>query len=174
MKRTVTILMLVFTLFVMMGCFNSDTPVEVKPIVQSYWDGFQSIPSLFDDMKAKQFYYSNSWDDISYLSDYPKSLTSYFNDRGGNCLDSTTWTAEFIKYKSTTVYLADSFETELMLSNQFVPAKWHWHCYISIYGNLYEQSNVSFYQINSEQEQKEMWFNKGYRYFEKKGRWVRK
>ena len=170
---TLTIAMLIFISFMMIGCFDSDKPVEVKPIVQAYWDGFHSIRSLFDDMKAKGYSYGNDWDDISYLTNYPKPLNQMMTDKYSNCLDYANWTSEFIKYKSPTEYVADSYETILMLSNRYVPRLWHYTNLISIYGELYEQSNTSLYRVNSEEEQWQLWQNKGYTYKESKGSWKR-
>lgn len=170
MKKLGLIIILLSCICVL-GCFYQATQTQISAL-EAYWNSQTDIRDMAVDMKSKGFVYGNNLDDISYYTDIANLPSVTFDRKYGNCYDYTTYYTQFIKTRTLQgSYIADSFETELMLSNRYLPAKWHYISRLWILGIPYEQSNISIYQINSVAEQKDAWYNKGYRYFEVKERW---
>lgn len=172
MKILILTLLLLSCIFTVSCIFSSASQPQLSAL-EAYWQQQSDVRDMAVDMKDRLgFIYKNDIDDISYYTNYAKEPSVLFSDKYANCLDYTSYFTNYIKYRNSLgQYIADSYETMLMLSNRYLPKSWHYVSYISIHGFLYEQSNCNIYLINSIEEQKNLWYDKGYRYFEIKDRW---
>lgn len=161
----VTIVMLLsFTC--LMGCFSttflSNTGHEWTQVeLDSYWDGFNDVWALDQNLKDRGYKYGNEPNDINMWADTPPTSIVTMSRGWANCTGWTQYFNDFIKYKKAkNIRIVDSFKVYFLKND----LKWHRFILFQIGEVRQVITDLEILPFNSEQEILDYWYNKGYAY----------
>ena len=175
-KRIALVAIMISSFGFLTGCFFSTAALNntghtwTETELHQYWDGFNEISLLNDDLIKKGYKYASEIDDIILLDKAP-SPEETMSKGWGNCSALTRYYMDFIKYKKTKDIKIATTATHYYLRGNVLKNQFH-HILIINTADKNEtpvilmQSNFEIKHPESVQYCLDYWYNEGYHYQE--------
>ncbi len=170
MKKITVICLLVITFFIT-GCFmRSKTITNLTgghywsdDEVNKLYESLTSVTDLQNYLIVNKFEWSSDGLNLTPFTDTFAEPNSTLTYRKANCSDYSHLFQKYIEHMASRgIKVADS--TQQIYMRKGYP--WHYVLLINVNGLYYMQSNTSLSIVSGYDEVKEIWYKKGYEYFD--------
>lgn len=155
---------LIISLLFINGCILNQTYVGNTSLwseaqVDAYFSRAGDIFQLAINLNADGYQWQSDGTNISYLTDTFATPAFFLSHGGGNCGD---WQEIFWQYYLKHPGNVTNYVRWVTRQGYF----WHYFTTFEINGQVYMQTNNDIILVESVENAKDIWYNKGWRYFD--------
>jgi len=171
MKKLILITVMLSSFAFLLGCFTTTewtntghTWTETE--LHAYWDGFNDITLLNDDLVKRGYKYANEIDDVLLLDKAPRPEETM--TRGwGNCTAMARYYMDFLRYKKSQNIRIVSKVKHYYLRGDVLKGQYHHFLIMTATDEtLLMQSNFKITYADKESTCLDFWYAKGFHYQE--------